>query len=638
MQRAPGIIDPQTAKTLAGLFRERVRCTPHACAYRHFNAEECRFEEITWKMVYSLAARWQIGLEREGLEPGDRVAVSLKNCLEWVLFDLAAIGLGLVTVPLFAHDRPENSAYILKETGSRFMLIEEEEQWLRIDDVNDHLPKMERIVLLHPLCHRNSYSDEQGGEGAVLTRTETSRESSHDANANGRSRKNSNRDPRLSELATWLPATGGDYLVNCRESTELATIVYTSGTTGRPKGVMLSHSNILENAFACLQRETIYPDDRFLSFLPLSHTFERTVGYYLPMMAGACVAYARSIDKLSEDLKEVRPTILISVPRIYERIHKKILAELGEKPALVNRLFHLAVDTGWKRFLLLQRRGGWTPRLLLWPILNRIVAKRVTASFGGRLRLSISGGAPLALPIVKVFTGLGLNLLQGYGLTETSPVISVNSSDDNLPATVGRLIPGVEAAIASDGELLVRGPNVMLAYWNNREATEAAIDTDGYFHTGDLARIDESGHLTIAGRLKEMLVLSTGEKVSPADIELAIAVNPLFEQVMIVGEGRPYLAALVVLNTLQWERLAADNGIASEELDLTADRRVEAILLSEISRLITRFPGYVQIRRVHATLSPWGIQDGLITATLKLRRNKLLGRFGKEVELLFQGH
>jgi len=262
----------------------------------------------------------------------------------------------------------------------------------------------------------------------------------------------------------------------------------------------------------------------------------------------------------------------------------------------------------------------------------------VTARLGGRLRLSISGGAPLALPVVKVFIGLGLNLLQGYGLTETSPVISVNTSDDNVPATVGRLLPGVEAAIASNGELLVRGPNIMLAYWHNREATDAAIDTDGYFHTGDMARIDESGHLTIAGRLKEILVLSTGEKVPTADIELAITVNPLFEQVLIVGEGRPYLAALVVLNPLQWKRIAANNGIASEGLDLAADRRVEAILLSEISQRITRFPGYVQIRRVHATLSPWGIQDGLITATLKLRRKELLARFEQEVNLLFEGH
>jgi long-chain acyl-CoA synthetase len=638
MPRTTDIIDPKTAKTIAGLFRERVRRTPHACAYRRFNAQEHRFEEITWEEVFRLAACWQAALGREGLLPGDRVAVMLKNCLEWVLLDLAALGLGLVTVPLFANDRPENSAYILKETGSRFVLIEEEQQWLSVEEVAGRLPGIERIVTLNRICPSNPDSDACKGEEASRTQTKASRVGSDETGANGRSETNSRRDPRLSELAAWLPEKGGGYIVNCRESAELATVVYTSGATGMPKGVMLSHANILENAFACLRRESIYPDDLFLSFLPLSHTFERTVGYYIPMMAGACVAYVRSIDKLSEDLLEVRPTILISVPRIYERIHRKIVVGLESKPAPVRRLFYLTVHTGWKRFLRLQGRGAWTPLLMLWPLLNKTVASRMTAGLGGRLRLSISGGAPLALPIARVFIGLGLNLLQGYGLTETSPVISVNTTDDNVPTTAGRLLPGVESAIAAGGELLVRGPNVMLGYWHNRESTEAAIDPDGYLHTGDVARMDESDHLTIAGRLKEIIVLSTGEKVPPGNLELAIAVNPLFEQVMVVGEGRPYLAALVVLNHLQWEKLAAGHGIASDGLDLLAGDRVENILLSEIAERISRFPGYAQIRRVHATLIPWGLQDGLITATLKLRRKELLARFESEIESLFKGH
>ena len=401
---------------------------------------------------------------------------------------------------------------------------------------------------------------------------------------------------------------------------------------------MLSHGNILENAFACLQREPVYPDDLFLSFLPLSHTFERTVGYYIPMMAGACVAYVRSIDKLSEDLLEVRPTVLISVPRIYERIHKKIEESLAKKPTLIRHLFHLTVHTGWQRFLYLQGRRKWTPLFLLWPVLNRVVAQRMTSGLGGRLRLSISGGAPLAFTIARVFIGLGLNLLQGYGMTETSPVISVNTTEDNIPTTVGCPLPGVESSIAADGELLVRGQSVMLGYWRNGRATEAAIDPGGYFHTGDLARKDDGGHLTIVGRIKEILVLSTGEKISPGDLELAIAVNPLFEQVMVVGEGRPYLAALVVLNRRQWESLAAEHGIDFDRAGLLEDEKVERILLSEIARKILHFPGYAQIRRVHASFAPWSAKEGLITHTLKLRRKELLARFNQEVESLFKGH
>ncbi len=432
----------------------------------------------------------------------------LKNCLEWVLFDLAALGLGLVTVPLFVNDRAENFSYILKETGARLLLIEGIEQWQRIEEVGDRLSGIERIVTLERVCYPTSSSE---------------------------------CDVRLAELETWLSEVAGEYAMRECAPAELATIVYTSGTTGNPKGVMLSHGNILENAYAGLQLVAVYPDDLFLSFLPLSHSFERTVGYYTPMMAGAAVAHVRSIDKLAEDLVAVRPTVLASVPRIYERVHKKIMVGLDEKPALVHYLFYLAVKAGWQRFLHRQGRAGWHPLFLLWPLLKRAVADRVMAGLGGRVRLAISGGAPLSPPIARVFIGLGLNLLQGYGLTETSPVVSVNTIEDNLPATVGRPYPGVEVMIADNGELLVRGPNVMLGYWQNEAATGAAIDRNGWFHTGDLALIDAAGHINITGRRKEITVLSTGEKVPPEDLELAITVNPLFEQAMVWARGSPIL-------------------------------------------------------------------------------------------------
>jgi len=605
MTQTTDIIDPQTAQTLPGLFRERVRRSPQACAYRRFTREERCFREVSWEEVHQLAGRWQAALRREGLEPGDRVAVMLKNCLEWVLFDLAALGLGLVTVPLFVNDRAENFAYILKETGARLLLIEGIEQWQRIEEVGDRLAGIERIVTLERVCYSNS---------------------------------NSECDPRLAEMDTWLPEVAGEYTVRECAPAELATIIYTSGTTGNPKGVMLSHSNILENAHAGLQLVAVYPDDLFLSFLPLSHSFERTVGYYTPMMAGAAVAHVRSIDKLPEDLVAVRPTVLASVPRIYERVHKKIMVGLDEKPALVRYLFYLAVKTGWQRFLQRQGRAGWTPLSLLWPLLKRAVADRVMTGLGGRVRLAISGGAPLTPPIARVFIGLGLNLLQGYGLTETSPVVAVNTIENNFPATVGRPYPNVAVKVADNGELLVRGPSVMLGYWQNEAATGAAIDRDGWFHTGDLARIDAAGHITITGRLKEIIVLSTGEKVPPEDLELAITVNPLFEQAMVVGEGKPYLAALVELNDRQWTKLAGRLGISPERTDLVTGGRVEQALLAEIARRIARFPGYAQVRRVHATLTPWTVQEGLITATLKLRRKELLARFAREIEVLYAGH
>ena len=597
------IIDPQTAVTLPGLFRERVRRTPRACAYGRFD-DQNRCCRISWLEVHDLAARWQEGLRREGLVPGDRVAIMMRNRLEWVLFDLAAMGLGLVTVPIFVNDRAEDFAYILEQTGTRFLLVEDIEHWKRIIDVCHRLDSVERIVIIKGLTSPGT-SDCTG---------------------------------RLTGLAEWLPDAGDEYSVHPCGPEELATIVYTSGTTGLPKGVMLSHGNILADAHAGLQRIPVYPDDLFLSFLPLSHTFERTVGYYIPIMAGACVTHVRSIDKLPEDLLAVRPTILSSVPRIYERIHKKISVALDDKPALAKYLFYLAVNVGWKRFLHRTGRGGWKLSFLLWPLLKKAVADRMTDRLGGRLRLAISGGAPLAPPIARVFLGLGLNLFQGYGLTETSPVVSVNCMEDNLPATVGRPLPGVETTVAPGGELLVRGPTVMLGYWQNREATEAAIDRDGWFHTGDLASIDQEGHITITGRLKEIIVLSTGEKVPPEDLELAIAVNPLFDQVMVVGEGRPFLAALVVLNEQQWRKQAARLGIPPDAPDVLGSAPVGQLLLAKIARRIIRFPGYAQIRRVHALLTPGGLEEGLITATLKLRRREMMKKFAREVELLYEGH
>jgi long-chain acyl-CoA synthetase len=609
MTHATDIIDPKTAETLAGLFYERVRRTPQACAYHRFNPSTRRFEAISWEETLRLAARWQEGLAGEHLRPGDRVAVMLHNRLEWVLFDLAALGLGLVTVPIFSEDRAENAAYILNETGCRLILVESEAQWQNLCSSSGRPTAIDRVLIL---------------------------QASHSSNVNPL--QPLVQDPWIAFPEEWIPALAGSYHVDVHDADAMATIVYTSGTTGRPKGVMLSHANILENAFACLQREAIHPDDVLLSFLPLSHTFERTVGYYIPMMAGASVAHSRSIDKLAEDMSEMRPTILISVPRIYERIHAKISAGLEQKPVLMRLLFHLAVAVGWKQFVYLQGRALWSPLLLLQPLLSRLAARRMMAGFGGRLRLSISGGAALSFPIMRVFIGLGLNLLQGYGLTETSPVIAFNSVSDNVPETVGRLLPGMNSMIAADGELSVRGPNVMLGYWNNEEATRAAIDSDGYFHTGDVARMDSSGHLCVAGRIKDILVLSNGEKVPPGDLEQAIGINPLFEQTMIVGEGRPYLAALVVLNRLRWEKLAVRMGIDVTRGDNFNSERAKQILLDEISNLVRHFPGYAQIRRVHASLEPWSVQEGLITATLKLRRNQLLKRFQKEVDLLFEGH
>jgi long-chain acyl-CoA synthetase len=266
------------------------------------------------------------------------------------------------------------------------------------------------------------------------------------------------------------------------------------------------------------------------------------------------------------------------------------------------------------------------------------VAKRILAALGGRVRLTVSGGAPLNPEIARFFIALGLCILQGYGLTEASPVVSVNSESDNRPETVGRPLAGVEVMLGAEKELLVRGPNVMSGYWRNPEATAAAIDGQGWLHTGDQATVADSGHITITGRLKEIIVLANGEKVAPAELEMALTTDRLFEQTMVVGDGRPYLVALVVLNDVEWLRLAGRLGLDAADDSILESSQVEQALLERIASKLSHFPGYARIRRVHAGRTPWSVQEGLITATLKLRRKPLLERYADEIEALYAGH
>jgi long-chain acyl-CoA synthetase len=545
-------------------------------------------------------ARWQAAMADEGLEYGDRVAILMRNCKEWVTFDQAALGCGFVVVPLYTDDRPENTAYIINNSGAKILFLQGEDQWQGIVTVLDQLDRLVRILTLEPVS---------------VPADET----------------------RVRTIAEWAAEPGGELRTDDGKPDELATIVYTSGTTGRPKGVMLSHRNILLNADSALDIVQMLPDDLLISFLPLSHTFERTVGYYIPMMVGSSIAYARSIPELAEDLQTLRPSLMISVPRIYERVYNKIQAGLAEKSPLATGLFNLAVETGWRRFLHRQGRGGWHPTFLLWPLLDKLVAGKIMAKLGGNMHLAASGGAPLPTPIAKVFIGLGLNLVQGYGLTETSPILTANPEDDNDPGSVGVPLRGVELRIGENDELLARGPNIMLGYWDNPEATAAVIDADGWFHTGDKARI-ENNHVYITGRLKEIIVLANGEKVPPADMEMAIALDPLFEQVMVIGDDRPFLTAAIVLNPEQWNSYAHDMGLDPGEPESLQDTGLHQALSEKLAGHLREFPGYAQVHGITCTLEPWTIDNGLITPTLKLKRNRIMEHFAADIERMYAGH
>ncbi len=398
---------------------------------------------------------------------------------------------------------------------------------------------------------------------------------------------------------------------------------------------MLSHKNILSNAQAVLERIPARTSDLFLSFLPLAHAFERTVGYYLPMMAGSAVAYARSIEQLREDLLSVRPTVLLSVPRVYDKIYLAIQAKLGER-GVKRVLFEKAVALGWQRFESAHGRASAPGPIdrLLWPPLRRLVAEPVLQRLGGRLRVAVSGGAPLSATVARFFVGLGLPLTEGYGLTEAAPVVSNIAPEGFRPGWVGIPLPGVEVRLGAQDELYVRGPNVCLGYWGDAEATAAAIDSEGWLHTGDVATLVD-GYVGIRGRLKEILVTSTGQKVPPADMEMALTMEPLFDQAMVVGEGRPYLAALLVLAPEPWARLAGRLGLDPDDASALEDPRALDAAQALADARLKDFPGHAQVRALHLGLSAWTIENGLITPTMKLKRPDLEQRFGDLIEALY---
>jgi len=571
------------ADSIADCFEKRVAATPDKAAYRFFDAQSSVWKEHTWRQAHERVQQMRAALEREKLAVGERVAIMAKNGPDWVFFDQAAQALGLVVVPLFVDDRPDNVAYCLNDSGTRVIMVQGAEQCAKLSEVSERIPGVQRIV-----CS---------------------------------TAKPIPCEARMVNMDEWIAAGPAAPRPPVKvDGNALATIVYTSGTTGKPKGVMLSHQNMLQNAVAGLAVYDVFEEDVFLSFLPLSHMLERTVGYYLTMISGSVVAFARSIPQLSEDFRMVRPTIIVSVPRIFEKLHLQIMSALETASKTKRMLFHHAHEIGWDLFQWQQKRAPWKPKLLLWPLMRALVAKKLLERLGGRLRLCISGGAPLNPHIAHTFIGLGLPICQGYGLTEASPIVSVNLLDRNDPASIGVPLPGIEVKLGDKDVLMVRGPSVMQGYWKNPEATAKVILPGGWLDTGDQARM-ENGFIYITGRIKEIIVLGNGEKVPPVDMELAIQLDPLFEQALVVGEGRAFLSALLVLNAAQKERLGA-----ADEKAVTA----------RLAAQLKDFPGYAQVRRIAILDEPWTIDNGLLTSTMKPKRPAILERYKDRVEALYR--
>lgn len=574
-------------------------------ALRQFDKETKSWHSLSYAQLMVRVMEWRRAYAAMNLERGTRIGILMPNSIDHACADQAALANGLVPVPLHAIDTPGASAFILSDSRAQVLVTNKLTRWKQIQAAGGDLQDLTAVIITE-----DEVDDETG---------------------------------MVRGLSEWLAA--GTHVVELPEGPkedDLAGIVYTSGTTGRPKGVMLTHGNIVSNVKATL--ECVFPQvgDIFLSFLPLSHTFERTAGYYLALATGCTIAYNRSVLLLADDLKTIRPTVIISVPRVYERIFARVHDKLKKSRPAARYLFDWAVEIGWRDFcrrnhLPVEHTGrAWLDGLMR-PLVRK-VSSTLLDQFGGRLRIAISGGAALSSKVARTFCGLGLPIIQGYGMTEASPIIAGNNRTLNQPNTVGKPFNNVEVRLGEGDEIQIKGPSITRGYWNRPDATADAFTEDGWFRTGDVGGFNELGLLSIKGRIKEIIVTSTGEKVPPADLEAAIETDPLFSQCYVIGENRPYLSLITVVNPDEWASFAKSCGVDPADPASLDNPSVKTAALKRAKTAAGEFPHYALPRAVVLTQEPWTIENGLITPTLKLKRGPLSKKFANVIAQLYATH
>lgn len=575
-----GIVESEI-HSLAELFDARVLRTPQAIACRWFDRQTESWQQLTWTALDSRVQAFTEALAAMQLAPGARVALMLDNGPDWLVAEQAIYRLGLVSVGIFMADTSGNAAHVLQDSEAAVLFVRDAAVWSGIA-AEKPLPDLQRVVLMLG--------------------------------------KDSSSDARAQDLADFLASGSGTALRVPPDAASLASLVYTSGTTGAAKGAMLSHAALLANVFACERAFASGSDVVKLSLLPLSHSFERVAGWHHAVLVGAETAFSRGAEHLAEDLLHIRPTAMLAVPRVYERLYAKLSQAFLDGPLHQRALFHLAVSESSRRF---------SKRLT-----GRLVSA-VQQRFGGRLRMAISGGAPLSPEIAKAFTALGVPLMQGYGLTEAGPVVSVNRMDGSADAdSAGQLLDNVEIRIAPDGELWVRSPSLMQGYWRDPEATARVLDDSGWLHTGDKASRLSGEALVLTGRLKDVVVMSTGVKACPAEIESRLTADSLFDQALVLGESRPYLVALLVADAAELEALKR----FVDFKDASADgAHLERALLQRCRARLADLPHSHQLVRV-ALVPAFTLANGLVTTTLKPRRGAISKAHAALVESLYEGH
>ena len=564
------------------------------------------YQDISYTQFGESIAAFRSGLIAQGIQKDDRVAILSENRPEWAIADFGILAAGAVTVPMFSTLTAAQVGYILKDSGAKIICVSTEKQLEKVTAIRSDVPTLEQVILFEPV--EGEYPDGVIGFEAVCYRAQ--------------------------EMA---PTETPDETNEPASEEDIATIIYTSGTTGAPKGVMLTHANFISNLEACTSLIDIGETDVLLSFLPLSHVFERLGGHYVPLFSGAKVAYAESPFTVAQNMQEVMPTVMLSVPRLYETMHDRILRAVQAGSSLKQKIFHWGVSVGSAVSSAVQQ--GRKPSAILQlkaRIADKLVFAKLKAATGGRLRFFVSGGAALPQSIAEFFHAAGLLILEGYGLTETSPVISLNHPERWKFGTVGVPVPGIEVQIAEDGEILTRGPHVMKGYFNNEAATAEVINADRWFHTGDIGMIDEDGFLKITDRKKNIIVLSNGKNVAPQPIESELVQSPFINQIMLVGNERKNLAALIVPNFDELKAWAAENNVETSDLGaMCQTREVQQLIQREMRSRLTDFADFEQVRRFELLENEFTQENDEMTPTLKLKRNVIVEKYGDVIEGMY---
>ena len=568
--------------------------------------DEGVYRSISYNEFSERVKHFSLGLTTLGIEPGDRVALISENRPQWVIADLAILAAGAINVPMFPTLPPQQLEYIINDSGACAAIVSTAAQLMKITEIKDNTPELQHIIIMDELPPEASIDN--------LCHFDT-----------------------VTQSGTTVDESIYQQRVESIEPNDTATIIYTSGTTGQPKGVMLSHYNFVSNAIAGGGVFDIDENDVLLSCLPLSHVFERTGGYYVPLAYGATVAYAESPYTVAQNLVEVHPTIMVAVPRLYEMMYARILRTVESSSALKQKLFNWGIGVGKEISRRIQQNQHVSKILSLKAQLaDLLVFRKLRQRTGGRIRFFVSGGAALSQPIAEFFHAAGILILEGYGLTESSPIISVNRPDKYKFGTVGPMIPEVEVTIADDGEILTRGPHVMQGYFNNPEETEAAINGEGWLHTGDIGILDEDGFLKITDRKKSIIVLSGGKNVAPQPIENQLLQSRYIQQVMLIGDGRKSIAALIVPEFESLRQYASDNNIQHQSMtELLATNAIKQLFRGEIDLLSANLADFERVKMFTLLENEFTQEGGEITPTLKLKRKVVLEKHSEAIEQMY---